>query len=120
MNSSRNAYLCSRLAGLIALAGFLSAVGIFGYQILFWLKYGIWHPVPLSVVWQAAGLPLPTVSWSGVQKIFNWMFDLTASLGGIGVALIAVQTYSSFRNLATELEWSRKAMTQMPVNEFAE
>lgn len=120
MNSSRKAYFCSRVAGLIALAGFLGAIGIFGYQILFWLKYGAWQPIPVSVAWQAVGLPLPTVSWTGVQKIIDWMFDLTASLGGIVVTLIASQAYQAFRNLATELEWSRKTQAQMPASGFAE
>jgi len=57
--------------GLILLTG----VGLWVYQIIYWLRYGSWFSIPATTI-----LPIDQFAymfyWVGVQKIILWFADL--------------------------------------------
>jgi hypothetical protein len=60
--------------------GFLGGAGILGWQALYWLKTGLWHPVPVSLVLDWAHIEQPSVEWIGAQKLIDKALDLPLSL----------------------------------------
>lgn len=61
------------------LAG-LSAVGIIGYQVYFYLRWGGWRALPLSELLERVGIDTTALyapqSWQGAAKIGRWLVEL--------------------------------------------
>ena len=68
---------------LPAMAGMLTAFFVIGYQVLMWMKNGVWIPVTFG--W---GIEYLTVNlteiydmeWAGIRKIAIWILELPLSL----------------------------------------
>jgi hypothetical protein len=71
----------------------ISGVAVIGYQAYYWLRYGIWKSLSLSVVWNTFADRPPTLEWRGVEKIVYQILDLPVSgvliIVGIFTALFA-------------------------------
>lgn len=50
----------------------LIAIAVPAYQTYVWLKAGIWHPKPMSILFGQ----LASTGWVGVDKILAWLIDL--------------------------------------------
>lgn len=63
------------------LAG-LAAVGILGYQVYFYLRWGGWRGLPLSELLDGIGIDTTGLyapqSWQGAAKIGRWVVELPA------------------------------------------
>jgi hypothetical protein len=79
------------VGGLTMLAG----PGVLLYQIVLWLRDGVWTPLQVRLVWQELEWPEPAFEWLGVQRIANGMLDLPFSLGiflvGIGIVIVGAK-----------------------------
>jgi len=71
--------LIEKAMGILVLPGLIGPA-IFAWQCFMWLKYGYWHPVPVTAAFQNLGIPYPTTEWAGVQKMIDWVLDLPLSL----------------------------------------
>lgn len=65
-----------RIYGLILWIG----PGVLACQGVGWLRTGIWPALPISTTFAFFEWPLPDVSWVGLQKIIDWVFDIPTSL----------------------------------------
>lgn len=61
-----------------------------GFQFFSWFKYGHWLPLRLGLAYTWLGLPMPSLSWFGVQKIVNWIFESSLSGGLMVCGLIVI------------------------------
>jgi hypothetical protein len=69
--SSREDFL-GTLVGAVIAATALTLAGVVGYQVLDWLKTGVWTEFPISRI---AG-PVGALEWKGLQKIIEFLFSL--------------------------------------------
>jgi hypothetical protein len=66
------------------------SIGVFGYQIWYYLLDGSWPVVPLKLVWTALFGEIPDTRWLGLGHVWNW-------LGGVPViAAGVIAAYASF------------------------
>ncbi len=88
------------MASLVLILG---SIGIVGFQILTWFRYGEWVPVSNTLVWQRLGGALPDVTWRGIENILLWLFDCPASVTGLilGVGTGYLKNHCAFRALDT-------------------
>lgn len=82
---ARNSIYENSVKGIAALIGGIGFMGaaVLGYQILQWLKTGVWIEMPLSMlfVWFQFDLsPVMNMEWQGTKKIILWFLDLPLSL----------------------------------------
>jgi hypothetical protein len=63
---------------------------VLGFQLFSWLKHGHWLPLQLGLAYTWLGLPMPSLSWFGVQKIVNWIFESSLSAGLMVCGLIVI------------------------------
>lgn len=58
----------------------MTAVGIFGYQVYFYLRWGGWRALPLSELLGGIGIDTTALyapqSWQGAAKIGRWLVEL--------------------------------------------
>ncbi|CAN5505391.1 hypothetical protein BH10PSE11_BH10PSE11_13430 [soil metagenome] len=66
-------------SGLISFsAGTVFMIGTWIYQIVSWLKNGVWTPIPLDLM--AHGIRSIGQDWTGLQVVYNWLLALPLSL----------------------------------------
>ena len=69
----------------------------FGWELLTWLKTGVWPDLTVAegIAW--LGWPEPTFSWVGVQRILDWIMasDLSGALTISGWLLFVILGISS-------------------------
>ena len=83
---------------LLAIATFLGGVGVFGYQVIFWLTYGEWLQVPNIRIWSELGGRYPMVASDGIQEIISWLLQCPASITGIVISGISTHFAAISRN----------------------
>jgi hypothetical protein len=88
------------------LGGFFvfGGLGALGYQTYWWMKEGIWHSLPLSVVWVWGFGSLPSIpNWRGLEKIVFWILSFP-----ISGSLIIVGTLIFFLGVAVDVHRKRR------------
>jgi hypothetical protein len=61
-----------------------AALAVPGFQIIWWLREGVWHPQTLSLWLLYAGIAPPTTTWVGLQSILDAALDLPVTIYIIG------------------------------------
>ena len=88
--------------GLVSLVLFLGAAAwiFLLWQIVPWLREGVWHSYPLGVVCA------PITSWIGLQIILDWIFALPLTLV---LVLVGLLLFWMFGLVSTKLyQWASK------------
>lgn len=67
---------------------FVAGIAVFGYQVLFWLRYGDWTYIDVGSAWRWIGLQTPPVRAVGLERVFSWIFaapfaGASAIVGGV-------------------------------------
>lgn len=65
--------LASKLTGVVLILG---SAAVVGYQCFVWLRTGHWMPLPLTGFLGETSRS----QWVGLDKVFDWLFGLPASL----------------------------------------
>ncbi|MGC1357295.1 MAG: hypothetical protein WA851_16185 [Xanthobacteraceae bacterium] len=99
---------------LSILGGVIIAVAIVSWQIIQWLKYGLWPPLPLQAASNYVELPLPVTSWIGANHLIQRILQLPLSLS-LFVALTIVAMF--FMKIATTIEKNESARKRASLKE---
>ena len=91
---------------LSILGGVIIAVAIVSWQIIQWLKYGFWPPLPLQTAFNYMELPLPVTSWIGANHLIQGVLQWPLSLS-LFIALTIVAMF--FTKIATTIEKNESA-----------
>ena len=79
---------------LIGAAAVALPLAILCWQSFEWLKVGSWPELSAADIWVGIGWQIPLSSWSGVQQVIDWVFDLPAAVSvfllGLGASLIVL------------------------------
>jgi hypothetical protein len=65
----------------------LAAPSELAYEVVQWLKIGIWPHLRFGDLWFRIGWTRPDIGWNGIQSIVTWVFDWPASLTFIAAGL---------------------------------
>lgn len=72
------------LAGIAFIGPMLLALAVVGWQVTNYLKFGAWHELPFSIVFQWIGVDVSAVyapnSWVGLANIGAWVLDTPMSV----------------------------------------
>ena len=80
------------MVALTVTAGFLGALVVWGLQIFFWLKTGIWAPAALLNF-----VVPPELEWRGIQKLIEWVF-------GFNMGFLSILVGTLFGGIFAALE----------------
>jgi len=71
---------------------YLGGPAIIVYQIVHWLRFGDWFPIPVRLGFIFTGVATPEMGWVGAQKILEYFLDAPASISvfAVGNLLCAV------------------------------
>lgn len=71
----------------------LGPLGMLAWQCLTWLQNGYWDKWPISRALAGMDIYEPAVSWSGVQKIIHFLFQMPTSVGLMFVGLAGMMFF---------------------------
>jgi hypothetical protein len=107
----RHPYLIEALWALIVrfigLLIIFYGIGVFGYQVIGWLRDGFWTPFELRTEWEwlwaVVGMraPQPQFSWLGIQKIVSWLLQAPLSLA---IIIQGIAVYGFGRSLKAKVD----------------
>ena len=64
--------------------GLLGGLAVFGWQVFYWLRNGIWMQIPFYDAFAALGINFNNAyisnDWKGLSKILQWAMDLPLSI----------------------------------------
>jgi hypothetical protein len=66
----------------------LAAPSELAYEVVQWLKMGIWPHIRFGDLWMRIGGSRPDIGWNGIQTIVIWVFNWPASLTFIAAGLV--------------------------------
>jgi hypothetical protein len=75
--------------GLVIFATLVAIALTLVYQVLSWLKLGIWPGYSISQMLAELGFARPTATWVGVQQIIDVLLELHASLAMLAIGVVA-------------------------------
>ncbi|MBR1143682.1 hypothetical protein [Bradyrhizobium sp. AUGA SZCCT0431] len=58
------------------------------YQVLSWLKLGVWPGYSIAQMLTEFGIPRPTAAWIGVQQIIDGLLELHASVAMLAAGVV--------------------------------
>jgi hypothetical protein len=95
-------------ATLVSLAALVASIIIFGFQVIGWLQTGVWPPIPTSLALELLNnYPPHRLSWVGVQKIIDYLLDLSSVLTCLGLSFIVGMIARSLHDESYRLERKR-------------
>ena len=65
--------------GLVIAVAILAIASVVGWQVLYWLKNGVWPALSVGKGLYEAGVRLEPISWIGLQKVVNFVLKLFIS-----------------------------------------
>ena len=72
----------SLIFSLILTAGFLVGLSLVAWQIYGWLRFGVWNPLPISLIW--ATPDFSRITWVGlrqvVEPVWLWLLGIPLSV----------------------------------------
>jgi len=72
------------LAGIVFIGPMLFALTVVGWQVTNYLKRGVWHELPFSIVFRWIGVDVSAVyapnSWVGLANMSAWVLDTPMSV----------------------------------------
>jgi hypothetical protein len=101
-------------------------VGVYIYQLYFWLKHGFWLELPF---WKLVEHIKPNIidiinlSWKGIEKIIFWIFDVSGALITIICGFIVIAISYGFASLDANLKLdiaSEELELDQKINELKE
>jgi hypothetical protein len=95
-----------QIYGLLILIG----PGILAWQGYSWLRTGMWTALPISKTFQYFEWPMPSSSWLGLQKIIDWVFDISTSLAVLALSFVVVVILGIIQALIENYLDNRKAI----------
>ena len=73
MSETERDNLLGGAVGVVIAGTLFTLIGVIGYQVLGWLKTGIWTKFPVS---RLLGSADPMMDWKGLQKIVEFALSL--------------------------------------------
>jgi hypothetical protein len=95
-----------QIYGLLILIG----PGILAWQGYSWPRTGMWTALPISKTFQYFEWPMPSSSWLGLQKIIDWVFDISTSLAVLALSFVVVVILGIIQALIENYLDNRKAI----------
>ena len=65
-----------------------ASLGVLGFQVLYYLKLGVWQSVPVQIVWDAVAGPLPSIRWAPLGAAGRWLGALPVTVMGVALAYL--------------------------------
>jgi hypothetical protein len=92
-------------------AGMLAAPAIWFYQIIHWLKFGVWRAFSISDGLRWAGMTEPQFRWRSLQRISSLVMSLPLSITIFVVILGALAAVTQWSEAMTEPYGERASET---------
>ena len=103
MRKSDQAKIAGDVFSAISTLSFMSGLGVIGYQLAMWYKYGGWIPLRFEVLYEDLFGRLPHISWIAALRVIDWIFDLPMAIVVMMIGILTLVLSTRFQYIAYRL-----------------